>query len=284
MRQGELKQLLALHGLRPQQMFGQNFLVDPALLQAIPDDAELQAGERVLEVGPGAGSLTAELLQRGAEMLAVEIDHGMCELLRQRFAAQLGQAAEPTAGSLELLEADVLERNEQFHPRVEEWWQSGSPPRLIANLPYAISGPFLGRLPGRPILGATLLLQREVAVKAAGSVGSKDYGPLSVRLMLAFQARVGRKLPPEVFWPRPSIDSAFLHLHPRADAPTAAVDRRLAEILRFAFGQRRKRLLGRLGKQMPVAAQALRDAGVADQARPEQVPPELWLLAAEALQ
>ncbi len=277
MRQAELKELLLQHGLRPQQMFGQNFLVDPALLQAIPDDAGLQAGDRVLEVGPGAGSLTFELLKRGADILAVEIDHGMCKLLRDRFA-------EAPGGQLELLEADVLARNERFHQRVEQWWGEGTPPRLIANLPYAISGPFLGRLPARPMLGATLLLQREVAVKAAGAVGSKDYGPLSVRLNLAFEAKVGRKLPPEVFWPRPSIDSAFLHLQPRAEAPSAEVDRSLAEILKFAFGQRRKRLLGRLAKQFPAAAAALRDGGVADQARPEQVEPILWLQAAEALQ
>ena len=166
MRQADLKVLLQQHGLRPQQMFGQNFLVDPALLAAIPDDAELQAGERVLEVGPGAGSLTAELLKRGARMLAVEIDHGMCDLLRDRFADQMSaegrsaesvsapEGAEGAEGSsapaaLELLEADVLARNERFHPRVEDWWQSGSPPRLIANLPYAISGPFLHD-PGNP--------------------------------------------------------------------------------------------------------------------------------------
>ena len=270
------------------------------MLAAIPDDAGLQAGERVLEVGPGAGALTFELLQRGAQVLAVEIDHGMCGLLRDRFAdsvaataaapnpapappPNLAAEAVPQA-SLELLEADVLARNERFHPRVEEWWPSGSPPRLIANLPYAISGPFLGRLPGRSILGATLLLQREVAVKAAGADGSKDYGPLSVRLNLAFKARVGRKLPPEVFWPRPTIDSAFLHLNPRSDAPSAAIDGSLAEILKFAFGQRRKRLLGRLSKQFPAAAEALRAGGVAEQARPEQVEPALWRQAAEALQ
>lgn len=275
MRQAELKELLAAHGLRPQQMFGQNFLVDPALLATIPTDAGLQAGERVLEVGPGAGSLTAELLQHKAKVLAVEIDHGMCELLRHRFADQ---------ANLELLEADVLAKKERFHPRVEEWWGEGTPPRLIANLPYAISGPFLGRLPGRPMLNATLLLQKEVAVKAAGAVGSKDYGPLSVRLDLSFHTRVGRKLPPEVFWPRPTIDSAFLHLEPRPDAPSADVDLRLAEMLRFAFGQRRKRLLGRLSKQMPAAAQALREAGVDEQARAEQVEPALWRQAAEALQ
>ena len=278
MKLGDLKQLLEQHGLRPQQMFGQNFLVDPALLQAIPDDAGLQAGDRVLEIGPGAGALTAELLRHQADVYAVEIDRGMCELLRERFEASLED------GKLRLLQADVLASNELFHPEVEEWWAQGAPPRLIANLPYAISGPFLGRLPGRRMQSAALLLQREVAVKAAGKVDSKDYGPLTVRLTLAFKTRVGRRLPPEVFWPRPQIESAFLHLDPRADAPSAAVDKLLAQILKLGFGQRRKRLLGRLGKQFPAAAEALRLGGVPEQARAEQVEPALWLQAALALQ
>ncbi|MBC8403794.1 MAG: ribosomal RNA small subunit methyltransferase A [Planctomycetes bacterium] len=278
MKLGDLKRLLEQHGLRPQQMFGQNFLVDPALLQAIPEDAGLQAGDRVLEVGPGAGALTAELLRHQADVYAVEIDRGMCELLRERFESSL------EGGQLRLLQADVLAKDELFHREVEEWWHQGTPPRLIANLPYAISGPFLGRLPGRRLQNAALLLQREVAVKAAGKVGSKDYGPLTVRLSLAFKTRVGRRLPPEVFWPRPQIESAFLHLEPRADAPSAAVDKLLATILKLGFGQRRKRLLGRLAKQFPAAAEALRQGGVHEQARAEQVEPALWLQAALALQ
>ncbi len=271
MRLGELRELLRARGLAPTKKRGQNFLVDPALLAAIPRDAGVTAGERVLEVGPGAGSLTAELLAAGAEVLAVELDRGLAALLRDRFAAELADRR------LTLVEGDALGREERLHEAAEAWWGAGPAPRVVANLPYAISGPFLSRLPGRALLGACLLLQREVAEKAASGAAG---GPLGVRLGLAFHARVGRRLPPSVFWPPPSIDSAFLHLEPRADAPPAELDGRLRAVLRHAFEQRRKRLLPRLRAAFPEAAAALEAAGVEPSLRPEELPAELWLEAA----
>ncbi len=273
MRLSELKALLAAHGLAPQARFGQNFLVDPALLAAIPGDAGVAAGERILEVGPGAGALTRELLGRGAQVYAVEVDHGLCQLLRKRFAGEIEERR------LCLLEADVLASGERFHPEVESWWGTGAPPRVVANLPYQISGPFLGRLPGRALAGATLLLQREVADKAAGRA---DAGPLPVRLELSFHLRLGRRLPPSVFWPRPRVDSAFLHLQRRSDAPSAPEDRCLAGVLKLAYSQRRKHLLKRLQTVYPEAAGHLRGAGISDQARAAEVTANLWLQAARA--
>lgn len=274
MRQGDLRDLLAAHGLRPNHRFGQNFLVDPALLARIPEDAGVKAGEAVLEVGPGAGALTFELLKVGAQVLAVELDHGLARLLRERFAAEL------ESGQLQLVEGDILDREERLHPEVESWWAAlEEPPRLVANLPYAISGPFLGRLPSRPLAGATLLLQREVAEKAAGPAAKEEWSPMSIRLTLAFEASLGRRLPPEVFWPRPKIDSAFLQLVPRADALPADQEAALNAVLRFAFGQRRKTLLGRLRKQFPVWAAALEAEDVASDTRPGAVGPEVWKAA-----
>ncbi|HEX9794375.1 MAG TPA: rRNA adenine dimethyltransferase family protein [Planctomycetota bacterium] len=268
----ELRALLDARGLAPRSRHGQNFLVDSALLAAIPGDAGVCAGERVLEVGPGAGALTAELLAAGARILAVEIDAGLAALLRERFAAELA------AGTLELLQADVLASGERFAPRVEEWWGEGTPPRVVANLPYAISGPFLGRLPGRPLLGACLLLQREVAEKAAG----REAGPLGVRLALGFEVRLGRRVPREVFWPRPEVLSAFLHLIPRSERPTAAEDADLRRLLQEAFGQRRKRVLARMRKTAPAAAAALEAAGVGEDDRPEHVAVAAWWAAVRA--
>ena len=127
--------------------------------------------------------------------------------------------------------------------------------------------------------GATLLLQREVADKAAGPVQGGEWSPLSIRLSLAFEAKVGRRLPPEVFWPRPTIDSAFLHLTPKEDALPAAQDVALREVLREAFGQRRKRLMGRLRKKMPEWAAALEQCEVSADVRPGEVRPEIWRAA-----
>ncbi len=276
MKIGDLKAMLQSRGLAPSHRLGQNFLVDPALLEAIPRDAGVKPGERVLEVGPGAGALTESLLAAGAKLLAVELDHGLADYLRERFATEL------ESGQFQLVEGDALGPHETFHSQVESWWVDGPAPRLVANLPYAISGPFLGRLVGRPQLGATLLLQREVAEKAAFQGGAKNAGPLPIRLGLFFHVKMGRRLPPEVFWPRPKISSAFLHLEPRADAPSASIDASLKAILQLGFGQRRKALLSRLRKVHPLAAEALSDAGVDSTARPEVVPAALWLAAAEA--
>lgn len=279
MKVGDLRALLEAHGLAPQGRFGQNFLIDPALLATIPCDAGVQPGEAVLEVGPGVGSLTRGLLDAGARVCAVEIDHGLAALLRERFAAELAD------GRLLLVEGDVLAPAEAFHPEVEAWWQvQESAPRVVANLPYAISGPFLARLPGRPLAGATLLLQREVAVKAAGPADGGEWSPLALRLHLAFETQVGRRLPPEVFWPRPQVQSAFLHLQPRADAPPAPALEALARVLKPAFAQRRKRLLGRLhAAGFGDWAAELEGLGVAAEARPGEVGPGLWRAALDRL-
>jgi 16S rRNA (adenine1518-N6/adenine1519-N6)-dimethyltransferase len=278
MRLQELKALLDAHGLAPQARFGQNFLVDPALLAAIPRDAGVQAGEMVIEIGPGAGALTERLLAAGARVVAVEVDHGLARLLRERLAGPLAD------GSLQLLEGDALGPAETLHAGLEALLAGlAEPPRLVANLPYAISGPFLARLPGRPLAGATLLLQREVAEKAAGPAGG-EWSPLAVRLALAFRAELGRRVPAEVFWPRPRIESAFLQLRPRPDAPDAAGFARLAAALRLAFGQRRKLLLPRLERELPQWASALREAGVAPEARPGELEPATWLAALRRVQ
>lgn len=278
MRLQELKATLAAHGLAPRHRLGQNFLVDPALLAAIPRDAGLRAGEVAVEIGPGAGALTDRLLAAGARVLAVELDHGLARLLRERFAAELA------AGALELVEGDALGPGERLHPELESRLAAlDAPPRLIANLPYAISGPFLARLPGRPWAGATLLLQREVAEKAAGPADG-EWSPLAVRLALAFEAEVGRRVPAEVFWPRPQVESAFLRLLPRAGAPSAADFAVLAAALKAAFAQRRKRALPLLERALPGWAEALRRAGIPPEARAGSIPPAAWLAALRQVQ
>ncbi len=266
MKIAELKQMFADRGLAPSMHRGQNFLVDPSLLATIPRDAGVQAGDRVLEVGPGTGALTEVLLEAGARVLAVELDHGLAAYCAERFGEHEG---------FELVVGDALGKGERFHSRVEAWWQEGPPPRIVSNLPYGISGPFLGRLPGRPLLGACLLLQQEVAEKAAG----RPPGPLPIRLAAAFAVRLGRRVPAEVFWPRPQVDSAFLHLDPGSGSWNLEQDQRLAGILRVAFSQRRKLLLPRLRKVDAAAAEALLQAGVSQQARAEDVAPATWLQA-----
>lgn len=275
MKLDELRRALRDRGLAPRPALGQRFLADPSLAARIPSDAGVQRGDRVLEVGAGGGALTEELLRAGAEVLAVEVDRGLAAWLRERFGA------ETQAGRLRVVEGDVLAPGDAFHPEVELWWATGPLPRLVSNLPYGISGPFLGRLPGRALASGCLLLQREMAERAAAG-GGRAASPLSIRLGLAFSVRLGRRVPPAVFWPRPAVESLFLHLSPREGAPVPEEDRHLAAVLKRAFGQRRKRLLPRLRQSDPPTAAALEALGVAEDARPEDVPAALWLQAVRA--
>ncbi len=269
MKRRELQELLARQGLAPRHRLGQNFLVEPDLLRALVREAGVAAGDAVLEIGPGAGGLTRPLLEAGARVLAVEVDPGLASLLRELLAAPLAE------GRLRLVEGDVLGPDPAFHPRVETWWAEVRRPRVVANLPYGISGPLLARLAGRPLRGASLLLQQELVDRALGR-RLRDRGPLAVLLHLAFRARAGRRLPPEVFWPRPRVHSAVLHLEPREDALPAEAWPRVRGWLRVAFAERRKMLLPRLREQAPPLARVLEEAGVEAALRPEELSLDDW--------
>ena len=133
----------------------------------------------------------------------------------------------------------------------------------------------LGQQPG--VINAQVNLATQKAAQRA------DRGPLPIRLAQHFDARLGRRVPAQVFWPRPKIDSAFLHLTPRPVAPDPATDAALRRMLRAGFAQRRKRVLGLLSKEWPEAAVALQGLGVAESARAEEVDPATWRAAAEDL-
>lgn len=278
MKLGELKALLQARGLAPRHHLGQNFLIDPALLAAIPKDAGVQAGQPVMEVGPGYGALTESLLHAGARVLAVELDRGLASWLRERLAPAM------EAGHLQVVEGDVLGDRGRFHPEVEAWWDRNQTPLVVSNLPYGISGPFLSRLPQRSLLGACLLLQREMAERAAAATRGGALSPLAVRLSLRFEVQLGRKVPRQVFWPRPEVESSFLHLRPRQDGLQSAEDQALEPVLRFAFGQRRKRLLPRLRREFPQWAALLESLGVEEEWRPEKISAKLWMQALKGLE
>ena len=206
----EIQALLAGAGTEPRQRFGQNFMIDQNLVRLVADAGEIGAGDVVIEVGPGTGTLTEELLSRGAaRVVAVEIDRDLAQLLREKFAAEQRFA---------LIEGDALagkhELNEELRAVVSRE-RSGKSVKLVANLPYNIASPLVIEM---LITGVDLLafvVQKEVADRLRAKEGSDDYGPLSVMAHMLSEVEYLRKLPPGAFWPAPKVDSALVRMRRR---------------------------------------------------------------------
>ncbi|MCC6677633.1 MAG: ribosomal RNA small subunit methyltransferase A [Phycisphaerales bacterium] len=259
----EIRELLASHGLAPKKSLGQNFLIDHNLIRKLVDAAAVGPGSLVLEVGPGTGTMTEELLARGAEVVACELDAGLAQLLRERFgpdslagrtSAAPGSSAMTHAGPaarFTLIEGDCLEGkralNAEARARLGDRGFS-----LVSNLPYGAGTPLMSTLltdhPRCGVLAVTV--QREVADRLAAKPGSKEYGALSVIAQALAEVESVASLPPECFWPRPDVTSRMVVLRRRAE-PMTGDAAGLAAACRVIFAQRRKQLGSVLGRAFP---------------------------------
>ena len=270
---------MSFAGHRPRKRFGQHWLVDAAVLDRIVAAAELRAGERVLEVGPGRGALTERLLATPlAALVAVELDRDLINGLRQRFGAD---------PRFQLVEGDVLEvpLEPQDQPPADA---------VVANIPYNITGPLLERLVGRlerprtpPYRRLVLLVQREVGERIRARAGESAFSALSVRMQLLARCRSVCAVPPRCFSPPPRVDSEVIALDPLpadqrlAPALAGAVD----TLLRRTFTARRKMLRNTLAGLAPpeLLAAAAAAAGVDLEQRPQDLAAERWVALAEGL-
>ncbi|MFY9269063.1 MAG: 16S rRNA (adenine(1518)-N(6)/adenine(1519)-N(6))-dimethyltransferase RsmA [Candidatus Manganitrophaceae bacterium] len=214
----------------PRKSWGQNFLIDPNIQRKIVDAAEIQPGERVVEIGPGRGFLTQGLLERGAAVTAIEIDPLLVGMLRQEI---------PSA-YLDLIQGDALQYR---------YDQISSPYKVVANLPYYVSTPLLFRLleERERISRMVLMLQKEVAVRMVAQAGGKEYGLLSVMAQFFADIKIVFHVSRSCFRPMPQVDSSVVLLRPLS-APRFPVrdEERLRQLVRGAFGHRRKRLVNAL--------------------------------------
>jgi len=244
MNLSEMRELLAARGIRLTKSLGQNFLHDTNQLRRIIAAAELEKTDRVLEIGPGLGPLTALLLQNAGEVLAIEKDARLVECLRDRFLNPQSVIRNP---QFELLHADALEflKNE---PRDWTDW------KLVANLPYSVASTILVELaqllerPERMI--ATL--QLEVAWRLMARAGDEDYGVLTLLLQLSYELRDWFKIPAGCFFPAPDVDSACVVLIRRTQPLLLESQRAIfVQIVKRAFSQRRKKMLKLLREDWP---------------------------------
>jgi 16S rRNA (adenine1518-N6/adenine1519-N6)-dimethyltransferase len=270
---GQLRRLLAAEHLRPHKALSQNFLTDAAVLDAIVAAAELQPGDRVLEVGPGLGVLTRRLLAAGASVLAVELDPRLTAWLRRELGDVPG---------FDLIEADAL----TLHPR--EVFPAESF-KMVANIPYHITSPLLHAfLEGeRPPEVAVLLVQAEVAERVAAPPGQMSY--LSVFVQNIASAEVVARVPAAAFEPAPDVDSAILRLRRRAEPPVPLGSGRepFYLVVQAGFRQRRKQIHNGLGRELPVGSGAVENAlaacAIDGERRPQTLSVEEWACLATQL-
>ena len=246
-----LRSLLEQEGLAPLHRLGQHFLVREDLLERIADLGEIAPGQVVLEVGPGLGGLTERLLARGARVVAAERDHAFAKLL----PGILGRPA-----ALHIVEGDVMASKSALAPEVLQRIRhlcaasDGECWKVVSNLPYQISSPFIAALPGLVPEGfrrAVLLVQKEVAGVLRAEPGAGDYSPLSFLARVYLEVRRGPAVPRSAFHPQPRVDSEVVILVAgKAAAPPPDV---LLPFVRRLFQGRRKTLLRTLAAALPVA-------------------------------
>jgi 16S rRNA (adenine1518-N6/adenine1519-N6)-dimethyltransferase len=259
MNKTELIRTIERYGLAPNRKFGQNFLVDDHLLEFIVRHAAPVPGEKILEVGPGLGVLTCALLACGAEVTAIEIDHGFCRYLRETLSDSRFRLIEGDACRIDL--GTVFGPDTDF--------------RCVSNLPYAISSPFLARLleSPKPPSNMLFMLQRETAERICAGPGNPSYGGLSVQTAFVYETRLVRTVSRQVFYPVPDVDSALLQLRRRDPCPSHTIRTRFNQLVRSAFSRRRKKMLPLLAEIFgrEVCEEAFRDADISPDVRAEQI-------------
>ena len=260
--------------IAPSRALGQNFLADPNTARRIVQAAGVEPGMRVLEIGPGIGSLTLALVEAGATVTAVELDRHVIPVLE----SVLDGAG--VRESVTVAHGDALDLD--FGALLDD-----GPWALVANLPYNVATPVLLRvLDDVPAVErALVMVQREVAERLAAGPGTKAYGYPSVRVAYYGTARLAGVVPPTVFIPQPQVDSALVAITRHATPTVTADPARLFALAKAGFGQRRKMLRRALRSELGDATDAvLERAGVAPNARAEQLGLEEWAAIAEATQ
>ncbi len=271
--------LLARHGLRPSRALGQNFLADPNTARRIARLAQIESGDRVLEIGPGIGSLTVALLEAGAVLTALELDEHVIPALEETVGADAVRIVRGDALAVDF--AEVLGASVGDQPLVERPWC------MVSNLPYNVATPIVMRvLESVPTIASMLVMvQREVGQRMAAGPGTKVYGGVSVKIAYYGHARVVGIVPPSVFVPVPKVDSALVRIvrHPEPPVVVPSEDRLFA-LVRAGFGQRRKMLRGALRAELgDDVERILESANIDGRARAETLTLEQWAALARAV-
>ncbi|MFA7681789.1 MAG: 16S rRNA (adenine(1518)-N(6)/adenine(1519)-N(6))-dimethyltransferase RsmA [Candidatus Peribacteraceae bacterium] len=260
----EVRQFCSKNHLRLNKDLGQHFLIDQEILDKIIQAADIQPTDHIVEIGPGIGILTAELLKRAKKITAIELDEHLIPLLKN----YTGYAILNTGHS-------IVNENALHVPMPQE------PYKIVANIPYHITSPLLRHVfleSQTPPTSMTLLIQREVAEKICDP---KDAGLLTILVGLFGEPRIVTTVPPKAFFPPPKVDSAVLHIDCFSQAKVSP--HTIEEIFRLtkaAFGQKRKMLSNTLGA-FPGGMERLKCAQIDPKRRPQTLSVEEWIHLAQ---
>ncbi|PZE19193.1 16S rRNA (adenine(1518)-N(6)/adenine(1519)-N(6))-dimethyltransferase RsmA [Paenibacillus xerothermodurans] len=231
-------ELLKRHGLVLKKSLGQNFLVDPNILQKIVAAAGLDRSRAVLEIGPGIGALTQQLAKLAGKVVAVEIDQRLLPLLKETLSAY------PHAS---VVHGDVLKVD--LRGLFEEQFENFEQVSVVANLPYYITTPIIMKLLEKklPLEYIVVMIQKEVADRMSAKPGGKDYGSLSIAVQYYCEPEIVTIVPHTVFVPQPNVDSAVIKLAVRKQPPVQVQDEEFFfDVVQASFVQRRKTIYNNL--------------------------------------
>lgn len=253
---------------------GQNFLVDLNAIQQIVAAAKIGPGDQVIEIGPGIGSLTEQLLNAGAQVASYEVDPDLPEILRNELPRQ-------RQDHFKLIMKDVLKAD--FANDIGDFFDFKRPIKVVANLPYYITTPIIFNLADSDLdfASLTLMMQKEVAQRLAAHPGTKAYGPLTIAVQTELAVKVNFEVSHRSFMPQPKVDSSVVTLTPLAQKPAIADRRYFNWVVKMCFAQRRKTLANNLKSLLPSSDQRqelLKKLQVDPRVRPEALALDQFIL------
>lgn len=263
-----IRSLFEEHNFRPKKMWGQNFMISPHAIELIIRSSGLNKEDVVIEIGPGLGVLTRELLQKCKHVFSIECDPQLPELLKPHV--------ELWENKFTLIQKDFLkvDLKSLYQEALKKKGEKGNV-RIISNLPYSVTTPVFEHVieANLPFDSMTVSVQTELAERVVAKPGKKDYGSLSVFIQFHAHPEITGKIKPTAFYPQPKIGSSVLHFHFYSDPPVEVKDKDLFfKVVRTSFGKRRKMLRNNL-QDLPYTKEqinlALHQAGISEVRRPE---------------
>ena len=264
--------------VKAKKNLGQNFLVDQTAILGIVEAAGIKKDDQVIEIGPGIGSLTEQLLLAGAKVFAYEVDDSLPTILQNELPKKIDD--QPLASRFKILLKDVLKAN--FKEDIGDFFDFTKPIKVVANLPYYITTPIIFALAESDLhfTSLTLMMQKEVAERLEAQPGSKDYGPLTISVQTEMKVKLALQVGRNSFMPRPKVDSSVVVLTPLKEKPAIEDRKHFIWVVKMCFSQRRKTLNNNLKSLLPDKTkrdELITELGVEPRIRPEDLTIEQFI-------